>query len=92
MEARVRSIFERHQGLRELAQEWEWMEAMLARIVLNRLRPGSDVKTKLHNLSRKEAGIIGASLASSIATNLTAHSAVDEWIVKYPAMRELDRK
>ncbi|GMI21435.1 hypothetical protein TeGR_g6424 [Tetraparma gracilis] len=39
-----------------------------------------------------QAKVIGGALASCIAANLTAPAAVDEWILRYPAMGELDRE
>jgi hypothetical protein len=63
---------------------------MMVRIVQNKLRPARDCNGKLCNLGLKEANTIGAGLASSIAANLTAHNAVDEWILRYPAMKELE--
>ena len=41
-------------------------------------------------MSNKHAYTIGAALASCIAANLTAQAAVDEWIIRFPALRELD--
>jgi hypothetical protein len=40
----------------------------------------------------KQANVIGRALASSIASNLTAPAAVDEWILRYPAMKEMERE
>jgi hypothetical protein len=65
---------------------------LLAKVVANKLRPAGDSKTKLCNMSVKQANIIGGALASCIAANLTAPAAVDEWMLRYPAMGELDRE
>jgi len=92
VEARVREAFEKQRGLRELGEKHEWFEALLTKIVENKLRPAGDSKAKLCNMSEKEASVVGGALASCIAANLTAHAAVDEWILRYPAMRELDRE
>ncbi|GMI30122.1 hypothetical protein TeGR_g9758 [Tetraparma gracilis] len=54
--------------------------------------PAGDSKAKLCNVSTKEAKVIGGALASCIAANLTAPAAVDEWILRYPAMGELERE
>ena len=40
----------------------------------------------------KYAATIGSALASCIVANLTAQAAVEEWISRYPAMRELDQE
>jgi hypothetical protein len=64
---------------------------MMARVLENKLRPIGKVKSRLCNLSRKEGEKIGAGLAMSLSGNLTSAAAVDEWILKYPALQELDR-
>jgi hypothetical protein len=91
VEARVRAMMETHVGLRELGDKHEWFEVLLTKVVANKLRPAGDSKAKLCNMSEKEATVIGGALASCIAANLTAPAAVDEWILRYPAMGELER-
>ncbi|GMI33215.1 hypothetical protein TeGR_g6242 [Tetraparma gracilis] len=92
VEARLRAIMETHEGLRELGEKHEWFGVLLMKVVANKLRPAGDSKAKLCNMSAKHANVIGGALASCIAANLTAHAAVDEWILRYPAMGELERK
>jgi hypothetical protein len=88
--ARVRELFVKHHGLHEAKEKWPWLELMMARVMVNKLRPAKEANAKLCNLSNKQAELIGAALASYLAANLTAHAAVDEWILHYPAMKELD--
>jgi hypothetical protein len=92
MEARVGVIMENHKGLKELREKYEWFEVLLTKVVANKLRPAGDSRAKLCNMSEKEAKVIGGALASCIAANLTAPAAVDEWILRYPAMGELERE
>jgi hypothetical protein len=92
VEARMREMMRNHAGLRELGKKREWFEVLLAKTVENKLRPAGDSKAKLCNMSEKQARVIGGALASCIAANLTAPAAVDEWILRYPAMGELDRE
>jgi hypothetical protein len=93
VEARVRAMMERHKGLRELGERWEWFGPFLVKLVQNKLRPaGVQAGVRLCNMNTKQAKVIGGSLASSIATNLTARAAVDEWILRYPALRELEHE
>ncbi|GMI22558.1 hypothetical protein TeGR_g10182 [Tetraparma gracilis] len=92
VEARLRELMEKQKGLKELGEKWGWFEVLLTKIVENKLRPGGDSKAKLCNMSEKEANVIGGALASSIAANLSAPAAVDEWILRYPAMEELERE
>jgi hypothetical protein len=92
VEARVRAMMETHKGLKELGQKHEWFKVLLTKIVENKLRPAGDSKAKLCNMSVKQASVIGGAVASCIAANLTAPAAVDEWILRYPAMGELERE
>ena len=88
----MRAIMEKHKGLRELGEKHDWFKVLLTKIVENKLRPAGDSKAKLCNMSAKQARVIGGALASCIAANLTAPAAVDEWILRYPAMGELERE
>jgi hypothetical protein len=92
VEARVRVLFASQVGLKELDERWPWFEELLAKVAANKLRPASDSKVKLCNMTAKDAKVIGGALASAILANLTAHAAVDEWILRYPAMGELERE
>jgi len=69
--AKVREIQEYFQALRSLS-----VLAMLVKIVENKLRTASLVKSKPCTLSEKEGTKIGAGLAMSMATNLTAEAGV----------------
>jgi len=92
VEARVRALFVKNKGLKEVARKYAWMEVMLASVAANKLRPASDCKVKLCNITEKDSKVIGGALASAILANLTAQAAVDEWILRYPAMGELERE
>jgi hypothetical protein len=92
VEARIREAFVKHKGLRELGGKDDWFQVLLAKIVGNKLRPAGDSSVKLCNMTKKQAAVIGGALASCIMANLTAHAAVDEWVLRYPAMGELDRE
>jgi hypothetical protein len=90
--ARMRDLFEKHRALREIGAKYEFFETMMARVLQNKLRPVRDVSAKLSTVSLKQGNAIGAGLALSLASSLTAEAAVDEWIGKYPALKELDRE
>jgi hypothetical protein len=51
-----------------------------------------NVKTHLVALTASEAGRIARSLVSILMANATAEAAVDEYIMTYPALGELDRE
>jgi len=84
--------FERMRGLREARDKWEWFEPMLTRVQEGKLRPASDCKSALVNLSAREGATVGGGLAMALASNLTAVAAVDGWILIYKSLGEFDRQ
>jgi hypothetical protein len=91
VDARMRHMFLQYKGLRDIEAKYDFFRGMLSRVVQNKLRPPKSVKKKLCDVSKNQGVRIGAGLAMSLASNLTAEAAVDEWIGKYPALQELDR-
>ncbi|GMI35625.1 hypothetical protein TeGR_g12632 [Tetraparma gracilis] len=89
-QARMRVLFKRHKGLREIQARWPWFEEMMSRVVRNTLKPPGAVDKRLCNLSAKDGRTIGSSLALCLATNTQSEAAVQEWIEKFPALQELD--
>jgi hypothetical protein len=88
--AHVRATFRENAGLKEVGGKLAFFEGMVQAVIENKLRPAKVVKTRLADLSLQDGRKIGQSLAASIASNLTADAAVDEWVVKYPGLRELE--
>jgi len=43
-------------------------------------------------VSPREGRAIGAALALAIAINLTVEAGIDEWVLKFRALREIDKK
>ena len=79
--------------LNSLQAEFSWFETMMAEVLRNRLQPGSSqIETKAECLSSSEARKIGRSLAISLATNITAAGGVDEWILQYRALQDVDKQ
>jgi len=89
--ARVRELFKKQKALKQIGRKYEFFESMITRVVENKLRTTGEVKSKLCSVSAKEGRKIGAGLALALASNLTAEAAVDEWILKYKSLGELDR-
>ena len=89
--ARMRVLVNQFKGLKEVSDKYEFFEGMMARVVRNTLKPAGDVKSKLCILSLKEGETIGRGLATALATNLTAEAGVDEWVLRYKSLGELDR-
>jgi hypothetical protein len=92
VEARVRNLFKNYKGLREMKAKHEFFEPMMARLVRNKLWPAGDVNSKLCSVTPREGTTIGAGLSLALVGNLTSEAAVDEWILRYPALGELDRE
>jgi len=90
--ARMRELFLKHRGLREIGEKHRFFFPMIVRVVENKLRKASDVSTKLCDVSKMEGRAIGATLALAIATNLTPEAGVDEWILKHSALRQFDKE
>jgi hypothetical protein len=81
-DARVHHLVQKYGGLGEACEQYEWLPVLLSRVLENKLRSSGNVFTKLININVADAETIGAGLALSLATNLSAESAVDEWIIK----------
>ena len=92
IEVRFREIFHNYSGLKEINSKYDFFQPMMVKVVENKLSLSSSVRRGLINLSLRDGRTIGAALAASLASNLTAEAAVDEWILKYPALREMDEK
>jgi hypothetical protein len=92
VQARLRELFKKNSGLKDVQKKYIFFEAMMVRVVRNKLRPAYAMDAGLCNVSLKGGTVIGAGLSASLASNLTAQTAVDEWILKYPALKEIDEK
>jgi len=71
-------------------EEHKFFLPMMAQVVLNKLRPPSEIKKTLEELTEEDGRLIGRSLALSLAMSLSAEAGVDDWIGKCPALREFD--
>ena len=79
-------------GLKELGEQHEFFEPMMAAIVRSKLCFAGKVNTSLPNLSKKEGAVIGGALAATMVTITKPESAVDEWIVGCKALKEFDKQ
>jgi len=77
-------------GMAQVEGSCAWFKAMLETVMENKLRAGADCSCGLWELGEKEGRIIGAALASALATTLTAEAAVDEWVCRFPALGEFE--
>ncbi|GMI40477.1 hypothetical protein TeGR_g12310, partial [Tetraparma gracilis] len=83
--------------LRSAQAKYRFFDEFLFHIIRNAMKRGAvqtafTVKTHLVALTTNEAGRIARSLVSIIMANATAVAAVDEHIMTFPALGELDRE
>ena len=57
----------------------------------NKLSLSKDIKTDYRDLTIPEARTIGKGLSSALIVALSGDAGVDEWMMKYPALVELDK-
>ncbi|GMI30077.1 hypothetical protein TeGR_g6475 [Tetraparma gracilis] len=83
--------------LRSAQAKYRFFDEFLFHIVRNKMKIGASqtsfaVETPLVALTANEAGRIARSFPAMLMANATGDAAVDELIVTYPALRELDRE
>ena len=89
--ARMRELIKKQKGLGEIAEKYEFFPSLITRVVENKLRLAGAVDAPLCDVSKKEGRAMGRGLAMAMATNLTAEAGVDEWVLKYKCLGEVDR-
>jgi len=85
----LRVVLAQFASSRAAMEEHKCFLLMMAHVVLNKLRPPSEIKKALEELT-KDQRRIGRSLAVSLATNQSTEAGVDDWIVKCPALRSFE--
>jgi hypothetical protein len=84
-------LLNKYEGMARMNQMIPKLQPLLARVAMNQIQlSAASVNAPLSSLTGKEAMQIGQSLAPILATSAAPASAVDEWIMKYPALGELD--
>jgi len=63
---------------------------MLIVVIKNKLSTVTVQKHKAECLSLEDGNLLGQSLALSLATTLTASAEVDEWILQFLALQQID--
>ncbi|GMI28630.1 hypothetical protein TeGR_g11984 [Tetraparma gracilis] len=89
-DVRMNEIFYRYKGLRELDKEHPSVKKLMAAVLENKLRPPTELSVKLANMRDDDARKIGCTFAISLASHQTAQAAVDEWIIRFGALQQLD--
>jgi hypothetical protein len=88
----VTAMMEKNRALRELHGRYKAFAPMLINILRNRLAPPCKVNKPLADITEADGRKIGKTMSSLIIGNLTAAAAVDEFILTFPSMRELDER
>ena len=86
----VKKFVASNRPLTETTQKFSFFEPLLCAVVASKLCPVANVKTKAESCEEKDGKAIGKSLAISLATTLTATIGIDEWILQFPALQDLD--
>ena len=89
----VADFVQRYTAVRELKVNYEWIEGLLVQVARMRFKKtGNTVKDPLVRISHKKARVIGKNFTHCIRQRKTAAAGVDQWRLKYPAIRELMEK
>jgi hypothetical protein len=65
---------------------------MLKEVLRNRLRVPKGSMKALEEFTEEDARKAGRGFANALVANATAEAAVDEWVMTYPALRELEQR
>ena len=89
----VADFVQQYTAIRELKKKYEWIEVLMVEIARMRFKMrGNAVNVPLIRLSYKGARVIGKNFAHALRQRKTAAAGVDQWRLKYPAMRQLMQK
>jgi len=89
---RVLSVFSSHVALKQYGRGNRWFIHLVIGVISNNLRLGGVVNSRLLTLSEKEGRTIGNSLALILMGSTSPDLAVEEWILTFKSLQELDKK
>ncbi|GMI26772.1 hypothetical protein TeGR_g1918, partial [Tetraparma gracilis] len=92
LEAKLHTFVYRTTVLRELADVYPWFERLLLEALRNRLRVPKGSMKALAEFTEEDARKAGRGFANALVANATAEAAVDEWVMTYPALGELEQR
>ncbi|GMI58802.1 hypothetical protein TeGR_g3683 [Tetraparma gracilis] len=90
LEAKLRTFVNRSAVLRGARSTCPWIEVMLKEVLRNRLRVPKGSMKALAEFTEEDARKAGRGFANALVANATAEAAVDEWVMTYPALGELE--
>ncbi|GMH69868.1 hypothetical protein TrRE_jg6404 [Triparma retinervis] len=89
-EESVSKIIDSLPELAALRNKYDWFCVLMKKVLLNKVNRVVKVKSDASELTREEAGKIGASLAFSLLCNSSPGAAVDEWVTQYKALSDFE--
>ncbi|GMI28751.1 hypothetical protein TeGR_g8009 [Tetraparma gracilis] len=92
LEAKLRTFVERSAALRSVQDAHPWFEALLVEALRNRLRVPKGCDKVLAEMTEGDARKAGRAFANALVVNVSAEAAVDEWVMTYPALGELEQR
>ena len=78
--------------MKQFTALYPWFPSLIVGMLSNQLHDPKDIRTKLDNLSKKEALAIGRSLSSLLNDRREAVAGVDLWVHEYLALVALSEK
>ncbi|GMI31785.1 hypothetical protein TeGR_g9820 [Tetraparma gracilis] len=90
LEAKLHIFFYRTTVLRELGDVHLWFLKMMFEILRNLPHRPRTTEAKLADFTERDAVITGRAMKMLMLSNATPDAAVDEWILTFPALQELE--
>jgi hypothetical protein len=88
---RLAKCISRISVLRRAQAKYRFLDELLYHVLRNQLvKAAHVVQSPLSALASRDAALIGKSMGTVLMSNVTASSAVDEWILMYPALVEFE--
>jgi hypothetical protein len=92
LEDRLTLFMDRTSVLRGARVRYPWFQVLLFEALRNRVRPPAGTRKALEDFGEEDARKAGRGLALALIANVSAEAAVDEWVMTYPALRELEQQ
>ncbi len=86
----VNEVFDRFEELTLIRHGLPHLAHMFSKIAINDLRPAFVVNASLSEMTLGDWDHVGRSFSSSLVSNTDIKSAVDDFILKFPALQQLD--
>ncbi|GMI24568.1 hypothetical protein TeGR_g5832 [Tetraparma gracilis] len=90
LEGKLGTFVDRTAALRSVQDEFPWFETLLLEALRNRLRLQKGSSKALADFKEEDARKAGRAFANALVANVTPVAAVDEWVMTYPALGELE--